>query len=209
MNTSIPSRLLLLAIPLLLGACASAPRSYLDPGQPRLAYEALARPGVPLKMVVTAEFRRDGVHLPAADPALRQAVESTLRASGVIVPAGSTDGAEGRVGVVVDNVVGSLGDAVGKGIVQGLTFGAVGSTVADRYELTMTLAARGRTWATPVVRHAIYTASGNTSTPDGVETVPVDVAFQRVVEQMLLRALKQAQASGAITAADASVGRRN
>ncbi|MCF3696715.1 hypothetical protein L2E31_25160, partial [Salmonella enterica subsp. enterica serovar Weltevreden] len=46
------------------------------------------------------------------------------------------------------------------------------------------------------IKHAIFTAIGNTSLPEGIEAVPINVAFGRVLEQMLLRALQDLQRSG-------------
>jgi len=53
------------------------------------------------------------------------------------------------------------------------------------------------------VKHALYTAMGNATLPPGVEAIPVNVAFVRVLEQMLLRALADMQRAGELSYAPA------
>ena len=182
----------------LLAGCVS-PKSFIDPSYPKYTYESIKRPATPLKLTLVTEFQRNGERLPRVDATLRDNTERILRASGVIIP--TTDAAEGQVRVVVNNVA-DRGAAAAKGFGTGLTFGLVGSTVMDAYELTFVVNANGKTYSSVVIKHQIFTAIGNTSTPDGVETMPIGVAFQRVLEQMLLRALKEAQDGSAL---DASV----
>ena len=187
---------------ILLTACVS-PKSFVDPTQPKLTYENIRRPLAPLKLSVVTEFQRNGERLPAADSTLRDSTERVLRASGVIVP--TAEAPEGQVKIVVNNVA-DRGAAAAKGIGTGLTFGLVGSTVMDAYELTMQVNVKGKSYSSSVIRHSLFTAIGNTSTPPGVETMPVGVAFQKVLEQMLLRALKEAQEGSAL---DAALGTRH
>jgi hypothetical protein len=180
----------------LLAGCVS-PKSFLDPSYPKYTYEGIKRPATPLKLTLITEFQRNGERLTRADATLRDNTERILRASGVIVP--TVDAAEGQVKVVVNNVA-DRGAAAAKGFGTGLTFGLAGSTVMDAYELTLVISANGKTYSSAVIKHQFFTAIGNTSTLDGVETVPIGVAFQRVLEQMLLRALKEAQDGSALDA---------
>lgn len=78
----------------------------------------------------------------------------------------------------------------------GLTFGLIGSTVTDAYEMSVSITANGKTVNRTAVKHALHTAIGNTSVPAGLEIVPPGVAFERVLEQMLLRVLQDVQNSG-------------
>jgi hypothetical protein len=180
----------------LLTGCITA-KSFVDPSYPKYTYESIKRPATPLKLTLVTEFQRNGERLPRADAALRDNTERIFRASGVIVP--TTDSPEGQVKVVVNNVV-DRGAAAAKGFGTGLTFGLAGSTVVDAYELTLVISANGKTYSSIAIKHQLFTAIGNTSTPEGVETVPIGIAFQRVLEQMLLRALKEAQDGSALNA---------
>ena len=86
-----------------------------------------------------------------------------------------------------------------KGFGTGLTFGLVGTTVTDAYELSIFIAAKGKTINRTTIKHAFHTAIGNTNVPPGLEAVPPSVAFGRVLEQMLLRALQDMQQSGELS----------
>lgn len=68
------------------------------------------------------------------------------------------------------------------------------------YELSVLIKTKdGRTISRGEIKHALHTAIGNTSVPEGVETVLPNVAFERVLEQMLLKAVKDMQESGELT----------
>ena len=181
----------LIAVALLLAGCAS-PKSFLDPSYPKVSYEELQRRPSPLKLSLGTQFQRNGVPLPQADSTLKDTVERVLRASGVIVPVAADS--EGQIRVVVNNVA-DTGAAVAKGVGTGLTFGLVGTTVTDAYEMSVTITVGTKKFTRTAFRHALHTAIGNTSTPPGLETVPVKVAIHRVVEQLMLRVLKEFQLS--------------
>ena len=182
---------LALAFCLAATACIS-PKSFVDPSYPKVKYEELKRPQQPLKVSLTSQFQRNGAALPAADPTLKDNSERVLRASGLMVPV--SEGAEGSVNIIVNNIA-DTGAAAAKGFGTGLTFGLVGTTVTDAYEMTVTINVGGKTFTRSAVKHAFHTAIGNTSTPEGLELIPPNVAFQRVFEQMLLRVLKEYQVS--------------
>jgi len=180
---------------LMLAGCIS-PKSFLDPSFPKVAYEDLNKTSEPLRIKLVVEFQRNGQPYPKADTTLRDNAERILRASGVIVPA--ADAGQGEVKIVVNNIA-DLGSASAKGFGTGLTFGLVGSTVTDAYELSIFITFNGKTISRTAVKHAIHTAIGNTSAPPNLEAVPVNVAFERVLEQMLLRALQDMQQSGELS----------
>ena len=148
-----------------------------------------------MRLRLIVEFQRDGKPFPKADPTLRDNTERVLRASGVIVPV--TDEGEGTIKIVLNNI-GEKG-AVAKGIGTGLTFGLAGTTVTDAYEMTISITANGKTIERTAMKHALHTAIGNTTIPDGIETMPPNVAFERVLEQLILRALRDMQSAGELT----------
>jgi hypothetical protein len=175
-----------------LVGCAS-PKSYLDPSVPKISAAELARRAEPLKLKLTVEFQRNGEHYPRVDSLLADSVQRILRSTGLIVPADSDSA--GSIRIVVNNS-GDLSDARAKGIKTGLTLGLAGSTVMDVYEMTVSITANGKTVTRTAIKHALYTAIGNTTLPSGVEIVSTSVAFDRVLEQMLLRALRDMQKAG-------------
>jgi len=196
MNTKIRWLMLLSMTGLMLSGCMS-PRSYMDPGFPKMSYEQINRRNEPLKLKLTAEFQRNGAHYEKADSTLKDNSERILRGTGVITP--SAEPVDGEINIVCNNV-GDLGSAAAKGIGIGLTFGAIGNTVTDGYELSVSIKTKdGKTINRSEIKHALHTAIGNTSVPEGVETVLPNVAFERVLEQMLLKAISDMQESGELT----------
>jgi hypothetical protein len=183
-----------LASTFLLSGCLSA-RSFVDPAYGNTTYNDLKKRSEPLRVRLAVEFQQNGKPLPAVDATLRASVEKTLAKSGLIVPV--TDASAGELKIVLNNV-GDLDAARAKGLNSGLTFGAAGTTVTDFYEMQMSLSTGGKV-VTKNGKHALHTAIGNTETPKGIETMPVNLAFERVVEQLLLNAMAELQRSGELS----------
>lgn len=179
---------------ILLAGCIS-PRSYLDPSQQKISYSDLARPDKPLSLRLTTEFQRNGEPNPKANPTLLDNSSRILRASGIVDPDGPNS--VGSINIVVNNVA-DIASAATKGFGTGLTLGLVGSTVSDNYELTMTISINEKKVTKSGIRNGIATAIGNTSIPPGVEIFTTSLAFQKVLEQMILEALKQFQSDGSL-----------
>ena len=171
---------------ILLAGCIS-PRSYLDPSQQKISYSDLARPDKPLSLRLTTEFQRNGEPNPKANPTLLDNSSRILRASGIVDPDGPNS--VGSINIVVNNVA-DIASAATKGFGTGLTLGLVGSTVSDNYELTMTISINEKKVTKSGIRNGIATAIGNTSIPPGVEIFTTSLAFQKVLEQMILEALQ-------------------
>ncbi|PKO26842.1 MAG: hypothetical protein CVU36_22555 [Betaproteobacteria bacterium HGW-Betaproteobacteria-9] len=183
--------LFLVMISVALTACMST-KSFLDPSFPKISYEELKKPLQPKKLKVTAEFQRNGEHLEKVDQAISDSTERILRASGLAIP--GSEGTDGTIHVVLNNIA-DVGGAVGKGLGTGLTFGLAGSLVTDAYEMQVTITVGGKTFTRTAVKHALHSAIGRAETPEGIETMPVQTAFERLFEQMLLRVLKEYQSS--------------
>lgn len=186
---------LVAAISLGVGGCMS-PKSFVDPTYPKVAYDQIAKRQSPLRLNLTVEFQRNGEHFPKADSMLRDNTERVLRGSGVIVPV--SDRGEGEIRVVVNNIA-DRGAAAAKGFGTGLTLGLAGSTVTDAYEMSVAISAKGKTVKRVAVKHALHTAIGNTTIPEGLETMPPQAAFERVLEQMILRVLHDIQGKGELS----------
>lgn len=178
-----------------LTGCIS-PKSYLDPSQPKISYTDLTRPAKPIPLRLTTEFQRNGEPNPKANPTLLDGSSRILRASGLIDPDGVNS--VGSINIIVNNVA-DIASAATKGFGTGLTFGLVGSTVSDNYELTMTISMNDKSITKSGIKNGIATAIGNTSTPAGVETFTPSLAFQKVLEQMILQALKEIQADNSLS----------
>ena len=171
---------------LLLGGCFTT-RAFVDPQAETLSYADLRKPASPLKLTVKADFQRDGQRFPGADGELREAVLKVLKQSGVIEPVET--GAAGEISVQLNNLKDTESSAM-KGVGTGLTFGLVGTTVTDHYQMAVLIRTARGSYSRPDIPGALHSASGNTTLPEGTETMPLAAGFQRTVEQMLLKALK-------------------
>lgn len=181
----------------LLVGCIS-PKSYLDPSKPKLTYGDVKKSQEPIPLKLTTVFLRNGEIYPKANPTLLDNSSRILRATGVIDPDGVNS--VGSITITVNNIA-DTASAAGKGFGTGLTLGLVGSTVSDNYELTMAINVNDRVINKSGIQNGISTAIGNTSIPAGSEGLTPSLAFQKVLEQMILQALKEIQAEYTITTA--------
>ena len=175
-----------------LAGCSS-PKSFIDPSVAKLSYDDVKRRAEPLKLKLVVEFQRNGEHLPKVDSTLRDNAERVLRGTGVIVA--SDDHPVGEIKVVVNNIA-DMAAARAKGFGTGLTFGLAGSTVTDAYEMSISITENGKTVSRSGIKHSLFTIIGRGNVPEGSETIPPNVAFERVLEQMILRALHDMQSTG-------------
>lgn len=182
---------LFIAASVVLVGCTS-PKSFIDPAAPKYTYEDVKKKAQPIKLRLTVEFKRHGEPYPKVDPLLKDGAERTLRATGMIIPT-DVDSA-GEIKITVNNT-GDRTASIAKGFGTGLTFGLIGSTVQDDYELTMSITTKGKTITKSGIKNSIYTTIGNASAPDGVQTSTISVAFSKVLEQMILQALKEMENS--------------
>lgn len=170
---------------LFITGCSQA---YVDPSYGKVAYENLNRRDVPAQWQITVEFQRNGVAFPRGDELLRKNVERVVRASGVAVPA--VDAAAPELRVVVNNIA-DINKAMAKGFGSGLTLGLAGSLVTDYYEMEIVLTDGGKVFRKSGYKHAIHTTVGNSSGPPGVvASASLSEAFNTVVEELMLNALK-------------------
>lgn len=187
---------LMLVIAALLEGCISM-HSYVDPQYHHAAFSDLARSPLPYALSVQVEFERNEVARPGVDRTLLDDVDRTLRASGVVVPYDGKGSADGAIRITLDNVA-DMGASAAKGFGTGLTFGLVGSQVADGYEMSARLT-QGDSVTERKYHHVIYTTVGNASGPPGVQAVPLGTAFNQVIDDMLLNFIKDVQAEGRLT----------
>ena len=173
----------------MLVGCIS-PKSYIDPSKPKLTYSDIKKSKEPIPLKLNTVFLRNGEPYPKANPTLLDNSSRILRATGIIDPDGANS--VGSITITVNNVA-DMGAAAGKGFGTGLTLGLVGSTVTDNYELTMAITVNDKTINKAGIQNSISTAIGNSSIPAGAEALTASLAFQKVLEQMILQALKEIQ----------------
>jgi hypothetical protein len=188
---ALPTALLIAAW---LGAGCAAQQSFLDPGGPDPQPGELLRPAHPLRLAVHARLLVDGLHEEDGDALLQERVERVLLASGVVEPV--LEHADGQIEVVLDDR-GDRAAAAAKGFGSGLTFGAVGSSIEDDYEMAVTLTVGGRVFHSAGLRQPIHTLIGEAKPPGGAEMLETSAAVERVVRRLLLQALIQFQQAGA------------
>ncbi|MCL1077525.1 hypothetical protein D5R81_05945 [Parashewanella spongiae] len=116
--------ILLLAVTALTG-CISA-KSYVDPSFSKATYEDIKPVEKKYNAHVIVEFQRNGETFSQVNQEVRNHLERTLRATGVIIPASADTNF--TLNVVVNNVA-DMKAAMAKGFGTGLTLGAVGSVV--------------------------------------------------------------------------------
>jgi uncharacterized lipoprotein YajG len=189
--------LLLSLVPLVVLAGCITPQSYVDPSFSKVTYEDVKLVQNKYSSNVIVEFQRNGELFEKANQEVRNHVERTLRATGVIVP--STENSAVTLKVVVNNIA-DLGEAAAKGFGTGLTFGAAGSLVTDYYEVSISYTDNSGKELTKKYKHALHTTIGNKKAPfENVHpTSPAD-AFGSVVEQVILNFITEMQNDGLLT----------
>jgi hypothetical protein len=182
---------------LLLGLGCISPKSYVDPALPKVEAASINRDD-PKIVALEAQFFRQGKRLPKADAQVQNQVRTQLLASGAVKEVlARPDPALPLLHVELNNV-GDTGAAVGKGIGTGLTFGLVGSRVTDGYVFTAILKRPGQPDLQKIYNHAIHTTIGNKKGPEGLEPMTTQLAFEKVVEGLVLNMVKDFQAEGAL-----------
>jgi hypothetical protein len=188
----------------LAGGCV-APKSYVDPAYGTTKYQDIERRAEPYQWRIATEFQRNGARFPNLDSQLQEQVERIVRASGMAVPTG--DAGAPLLRITVNNIA-DVAAARAKGFGTGLTFGLAGNTVTDYYEMTANLTNGTSTVLAKTYKHALHTTIGNAPGISGVEPVAAAFGFTRIVEEMLLNALKDVQTDGAFRMSTGTGGRR-
>lgn len=168
-----------------------APKSYVAPEFRHATYENLEPKTEPLAVLVDVMFQVNGKDKPAVVAQVRPKVSRILRASRVVSDHAALASAP-RLSLVINNI-GDLSDARAKGVAAGLTFGAAGVAVSDFYEMTASFTTPEGVSTKKLYKHAIHSTIGAHAAPKGVELVPPETAFERVLEDMLLNFLVDLQ----------------
>lgn len=177
----------------LLTGCLS-PKSYVDPKFRDATYLSLKPQEKAIPVTVEASFQLNGKEVKRQNQQVRSRVNKVLFNSRVFCePDVEQRAAAGRLKIVV-NDRGNIGSAVGKGMVTGFTFGLVGAKVVDSYAMTAEYTpANGKPLVSKTYEHAIHSTVGVHSAPAGLEPVAMEVAFDQIIEDMLLNFLRDLQ----------------
>ncbi len=178
----------------LLPACASQSVSYLDPTLHAVRYQDLERPASPQTIHLVPEWQTQGTPVPSLSQTLRNQLEIPLLKSGLVTLAGAASADHPTLTVIVNNH-GDTGEAVGQGILAGLTFGVAGSAVTDQYTMTARFNAKGKPPFAKAYKHALLSLT-NRDAPQGMQLAPRGMAVDAVLEQMILSLLRDLQAKG-------------
>jgi len=176
-----------LAVATQLTGCLSV-KSYVDPAYKSLSYSDIKKPAQPIPVVLTTEFQRNGAVVPKAGKELQSAVERSLRATGVFSPTTQANGEKQAKLHLTANNVADLGEAAGKGVLTGLTFGAVGNAIADKYEFKFNYVDAQGKEVSERYPHMILTTVGNKKAPiENVQPMSINEAFNKVVDDVVIR----------------------
>lgn len=170
-----------------LTGCLSI-KAYVDPAYKSVSYSEIKRPDKPIPVMLSTEFQRNGVVIPKVNRELSSVVERSLRATGVFLPSvQSSDVKQAKLYLTANNVA-DLGGAAGKGVLTGLTFGAVGNAIADKYDVEIKyMDAQGKE-VSQHYPHMILSTIGNKKAPiENVKPTTLNDAFNQVIDDVIIR----------------------
>lgn len=152
-----------------LAGCVTPPTAYVTHQFQTIRPDQIVAPQQPLRLqVVTRRYRGEQLHDDASPWVYAGAVQA-LESSRVIQP--SPQGEDGKVLVVVKELEATAGDTasgIGKGILSGLTLGAIGSTATGEFDISLEITSNGKTIAHAPVRVDVSIRMGSASVPAGL-----------------------------------------
>jgi hypothetical protein len=168
--------------------CSLIHKSYVDPEYGKTNFQDISHRPQPLKWRIVTEWQRNGEHLPSLDQYLKNTVERILKTSGMVEPVTNNDAP--TLQVIVNNL-GDRGGAFAKGFLSGLTFGLIGVSVTDYYEMKVVLTSGSVVITKTGYKHALHSTSGLiVSSPPGAAPTTASDGINKIIEQMMLSALK-------------------
>lgn len=173
------------------------PKSFIDPGMYKGGLKTAPRLAQPIPVTLTVKGMTQGSESSRATEFWTRQFSKTLNDSQALVPAAAGQTAAYKLTIEMDNV-GDFGKAMGKGFLTGLTLGLAGSTVTDGYVMRSSLSAPDGRTSTHEYKHAIHSMIGNTSAPEGTETMSPVEAVIRVVEDLVAQMLRDMKQDGLI-----------
>ena len=187
---------LLLAVTALasvLPGCIAIQHHYVDPALAKRLYSDLHPKRELRPLYVVVEFQTFDKTNPHGTSIAQEKVSKILHASKLFsTVAYATTQLMDRLNIVINNHA-DIGEAVAKGVGTGLTLGLIGSTVTDHYSLTATFQALGKEPIQKVYRHALHSTIGITSGPEGLTSLPLEEAFEAIIQDLILNLLYDLQ----------------
>jgi hypothetical protein len=176
----------------LVPGCFS-PKTYLDPQFRKVSYLGLTQAENLRAVVVDVQFQFNGQEKQQMVRSLHARVTTVLRHSKLFYETNDHSAPTARMKTVINNF-GSVGSAIGKGLGTGLSLGLIGSEVVDGYEMAAayTPPEEGISLVKNY-KHALHTTLGLQKAPAGLQPVNFAVAFDQILEDMLLNFLSDLQ----------------
>ena len=188
---------ILTTILLSLSGCLSY-KGYVDPNYEQASLDEIQEVENPHKIRIKTEFLVNGEPQPDAQNEIDLLVNDVFVKSGVVFPSRASD----RIINITINNVGSTGAAATKGVVTGLTLGAVGAAVQDKYEVDIVLSnAAGEELTNNSYTQVLHSTIGNKGAPIKGATPYKDgtKAFQKILENVIFSFIKDMQAINELT----------
>ncbi|MDR0716502.1 MAG: hypothetical protein LBF50_03680 [Azoarcus sp.] len=186
----VPRWFLLATLPL-LNACASV---YVDGNVPEIPVTQYKKPAEAPNVQLLWEFQTEGAPNAQATKFLQARVHKQIADSGLFAKVSDQAAAGSALLTITVNNVPLTDDAVRKGFASGLTFGIVGTAVADGYECTLRYTPEhgGSPPLTHSGKHVIHTTIGTGSPPPGAhKTGNADEAVFLMLRQLISRVLNE------------------
>ncbi len=174
-----------------LSGCMSV-KSFVDPQYKNSSYDQIKPVSKKYDAKVEVEFQRNGKHLDKIDHDLKNSVEQVLNKTKLV---SLDENASVIIKVTVNNLANTTQGA-GKGFLVGLTFGAIGTTVQDSYDVSISLIQKNGNVVHKNYKHVIYATIGHKSAPLNVKPKHPADAFSQVVEDVMLNFIKDMQKQG-------------
>lgn len=170
--------------------------SYVDPSFQKIGFSDLRSAQSRPSVGVLVEFQRAGKSFPECTGDTRKAVIQVLQRSNLFASISSgVVGTDARMEIIINN---AEGKTKGSGYVTGLTMGAIGAIAHDPYILTASYSIEERDAIKREYRHSVCSMIGGSGFGKDVKTMSVDEAFNQVVEDFVLRFLKDLQTEGVL-----------
>ncbi len=183
-----------------LAGCVTPPTAYVTHPFQTIRPDQIVAAQQPLRLqVVTRRYRGEQLHDDASPWVYAGAVQA-LESSGVIQP--SPQGEDGKVLVVVKELEATAGDTasgIGKGVLMGLTLGAIGSTETGEFDISLEITTKGKTIAHAPVRVDVSIRMGSASVPAGLQAYDdANEALKKALFDAILWALWDMQKQGSL-----------
>ncbi len=186
------SRLILaLAAFLMLAACSSNVRTYVDPQYHRADWSSIKQPAQATPVHVIAHFQQNGKPAKDVDVGLKTDVENTLRRSNVFAPT-TRDAAEGTITVVANNQF-NADDAKHKGTNYVTSFGSATPTISDNYTFDISYQTGTGKAFEHQYNHRLISTMGHGPAPEGLTPTTLADGFQQVVRDVVLNFIQDWQ----------------